>query len=110
MKKDELIFVEHIQEAIRNIEEFVGNLSKDQFFKEKEKQYAVMRALEIIGEATKNMSPGFKKRYLTIPWEQIAGMRDKLIHHYFGVNLERVWNTVKDDLPKLKKEIKKILE
>ncbi len=110
MKKNELIFIGHIQDSIKNIEDFMSGVSKDHFLKDKEKQYAVIRAIEIIGEATKNLSSNFRKKYSDIPWMKIAGMRDRLIHHYFGVNLERVWEVVKIEAPKLKKQIQNILE
>jgi uncharacterized protein with HEPN domain len=74
------------------------------------KQYAVLRGLEIIGEATKNLSRELKTKHREIPWREIAGMRDKLIHEYFGVNLELVWVTIKNELPELKNQILKILK
>jgi uncharacterized protein with HEPN domain len=78
--------------------------------KNKEKQNALIRSIEIIGEATKNLSSDFRKKHPSVPWKKIAGMRDRLTHHYFGVDFTRVWNVVKDDLPKLKKQIKEILD
>jgi len=110
MKKNELIFVEHINDSIKNVENFVKSVSKDSFLKNTEKQHAVVRAIEVIGEAVKNISPAFRHKYSEIPWAKIAGMRDRLIHHYFGVNIERVWEVVKDDIPHLKRQIQKILE
>ena len=83
---------------------------EEEFFENKEKQYAVLRALEIIGEATKNLSDELKTKSSDVDWKNIAGMRDKLIHAYFGVNLPLVWETVKKDLPQLKKQTRKILE
>ena len=76
----------------------------------KRKQYAVLRALEIIGEATKNLSGELKTKSSDADWKNIAGMRDKLIHAYFGVNLPLVWETVIKDLPQLKKQASRILE
>ncbi|MEM2602231.1 MAG: HepT-like ribonuclease domain-containing protein [Candidatus Bathyarchaeia archaeon] len=75
-----------------------------------EKQYAVLRALEIIGEATKNLSEELKSEHRRIPWKDVAGMRDKLIHEYFGVDLELIWETIERELPELKGEILKILK
>ena len=110
MKKDVLVFIKHIRDAIETINRFVNGVSQKTFQADKEKQYAVMRAIEIIGEAAKNISPEFRKKYADIPWKEMVGMRDKLIHQYFGVNLERVWLVVKNNLPLLKKRIDEILK
>ena len=109
MKKDEA-YLKHILDAISDVEKFTEGISKEEFYESKEKQYAVLRALEIIGEAIKNLSRELKAKHRVVPWKDIAGMRDKLIHGYFGVNMELVWETVKKDLPELKKEIDNILE
>jgi len=111
--KDDLIFLEHILESIYNIESFSKRLSKEFFLKNRLKQSAIIRELEIIGEAVKNISNEFRNKNPNIEWNKIAGFRDKMIHHYFGVSLERVWIVIKDDLPNLKNkilEIKKDLE
>ncbi len=76
--------------------------------KDKLRHSAVIRQLEIIGEATKNIPDSLRKKHPNTPWKEIAGMRDVLIHTYFGADMEKVWNTVKDDLPKLKEDLKKI--
>ena len=110
MKKNHFIFVEHILESINNIWDFMKNVGKDGFFKDKEKQSAVIRQIEIIGEAAKNLPDSFKKKYPQIPWQKISGARDKLIHHYFGVDLDAVWDIVIEDLPFLKSQIEKILK
>jgi len=109
MRRDRA-YLKHILEAITNIEKFVEGLTEEQFFENVEKQYAVLRGLEIIGEATKNLSKDLKAKYREIPWRDIAGMRDKLIHQYFGVNLELVWVTIKDKLPEFKRQVLKILK
>jgi len=109
MRRDRA-YLKHILEAITNIEKFVEDLTKEGFFENVEKQYAVLRGLEIIGEATKNLSKDLKVKYREIPWREIAGMRDKLIHEYFGVDLELVWVTIEDKLPEFKKQILKILK
>lgn len=105
MNKDPLVFIVHIIESVENIESFMDKISKEVFFKNKEKQSAVIRQIEVIGEAVKNLPSEFRNKYPNIPWKEIAGMRDKLMHHYFGVNLETVWKTVKEDIPDLKDKI-----
>ena len=71
---------------------------------------AVIRQIEIVGEAVKNLPQDFTNKYKEISWIRIAGMRDKLIHHYFGVDKETIWEVIEEDLPKLRKQIRKILE
>jgi uncharacterized protein with HEPN domain len=85
-------------------------LTKEEFFENVEKQYAVLRGLEIIGEATKNLSRELKAKHREIPWREIAGMRNKLIHEYFGVKLELVWVTIKNKLPEFKNQVLRILK
>lgn len=92
-----------------HIERFTKSVTEEEFLKNKEKQYAVLRALEIIGEATKNVSTKVKAKNPEVRWKKIAGMRDKLIHEYFGVNLSLVWETSQVYIPELKKQICKIL-
>jgi len=110
MKKNEKIFFRHILEAIERIEEFTKDFSKEEFMKSVKTQDAVIRRLEIIGEAAGNISNKIKNKYEEIPWKKIIGMRNILIHHYFGVDLDTVWVVIKKDLPKLKQKIKKILK
>jgi uncharacterized protein with HEPN domain len=98
-------------DAISDIKRFTKGLTKARAFLEnREKQYAVLRALEIIGEATKNLSKELKSEQPDVQWSDIAGMRDRLIHQYFGVNLELVWTTVKKSVPELEKQISEMLE
>ena len=109
MRKDKA-YIEHILQAISDTEKFMEGVSENEFYNDKEKQYAVIHALEIIGEATKNLSKEIKAKNPETDWTNIAGMRDKLIHEYFGINLPLVWQVVKADLPQLKKQAQKLLE
>ncbi len=108
MKREFLDYVEDIVESITMIEEFVSGLSYENFRKDEKTAYAVVRALEIIGEAVKNMPSAVKNRYPEIPWKEMSAMRDKLIHAYFGVDLSVVWKTIKEELPPLKPLFEKI--
>jgi len=107
--KDVKVFLEHILESINLISAYVSQLSKDDFLDSHQVQDAVIRRLEIIGEAVKNLPLGFRKRHAEVPWRQIAGMRDVLIHGYFGVDLELTWKVVREDLPELEQKIARIL-
>src|SRR3989344_3094639 len=102
------LFIEDILESIKNIREFVKGLNREKFSKDNLRQSAVIRQLEIIGEAVKNIPSSFREKYPNIPWKDIAGFRDVLNHAYFGVNIDRVWNIIERDLTKLKKKIEKI--
>ncbi|MDP2631049.1 MAG: DUF86 domain-containing protein [Candidatus Uhrbacteria bacterium] len=102
------MFFSHILENIEEIEKFSKNISKSAFKKDTKTHYAVLRALEIIGEAVKNIPDSYRDKYPAIPWKGMAGMRDVLIHDYFGVDLDEVWGVVKKDIPKLKKEMAKL--
>ncbi len=108
MTKEVNVFARHILDSIHAIYSFLGNLSKEELEKDRLRQSAIIRELEVIGEAVKNMPESDKKEAKNIPWKQIAGMRDKLIHHYFGVDIDAVWQTIKRDLPVLKEEVKKM--
>ena len=106
--KDDRIYLLHIQDAIHHIQDYTKG-GKDEFFNDRKTQDAVVRNLEIIGEAVKNLSEQLKIDHTAIPWKRIAGMRDKMIHEYFGVNLSLVWDAVERDLPDLKQRIVGIL-
>ena len=106
--KNDKIYLQHILDAIISIEKFVAGVSKEEFVKSDLVQSAVIRKIEIIGEAVKNLSVDFKDKYNHIPWKHIAGMRDKLIHAYFGVDAEKVWEVTQKDMPGLKEEVNHI--
>ena len=110
MQKDPNIFLTHILESIEWIEKETKNLSKSKFTQDVPSQDIVIRRLEIIGEATKNLPGDFKKKYPDIPWKKIAGLRDKLIHGYFGIDLNLVWSIVQNDIPPFKEQIRKFLQ
>jgi len=106
--RDDRIYLSHIRDSITRIESYTGR-GKETFFRETIIQDAVIRNLEIIGEAVKKLSPDLRGRHPEIPWTQIAGLRDVLIHDYFGVRLETVWTAVKHRLPELKHHIETLL-
>lgn len=108
MKRDINLFIQDILNNIIDIESFSKGLSKEKFENDKLRQNAVIRSLEIIGEAAKNIPDSFREENKNIPWKEIAGFRDVLSHAYFGVNMERVWNIIEKDLPYLKKRIERI--
>ncbi len=109
-KRDQKLFLEDILESIGRIEEYIESMSYDDFIDDRKTIDAVVRNLEIIGEAVKNLSDEIKRKYCEVNWKGIAGMRDKLIHAYFGVDPQIVWETVKVRIPELKIQIRKILE
>lgn len=110
MKRDLILFIEDIKESIESIEEFSRGLNKEKYVKARLEKRAIERELGIIGEAVKNIPIFFREKYHSIPWRDIAGFRDILSHAYFGLIDERVWKIIKNDLPKLKKDIQEILE
>lgn len=109
MTLNDIAYIRHILDAIARIEEYLLGISEEDFREKYLIQDGVIRQIEIIGEATKNISKDLRNTYSEIPWRDISGMRDKLIHHYFGVNLGEVWLTATRDIPILKPQIQNIL-
>ena len=105
MKKDPFLFIEDILESIRAIRTYTRGLSKETFMASMEKQDAVHRRLEIIGEAANRLDADFKSKNSHIPWSQIIGMRNLLIHGYDQINLDLVWETIIRDLPTLEDQV-----
>ena len=103
-------FIKDIKEAITRISDYTEEMSYDTFLLDPKTQDAVIRNIEIIGEATKNLTNDFKKKYKDLDWKGIAGMRDKIIHFYFGVKWDIVWSVIRDKMPKFKSQIENILK
>ena len=108
MTHRDIAYLCHILDAISDIEESVGSHSKEEFLELKDVRDASVRRIEIIGEATKNISAATRSKHGDVPWKDIAGTRDKIAHHYFGINFDMVWNIIKNDIPHLKRQILKI--
>jgi uncharacterized protein with HEPN domain len=108
MKTDEL-FLKHMIESIEAIFEYTKHETEQTFKTKRIVQSASLRELEIIGEAVKNLSEKTKEQHKQIPWKIIAATRDKITHHYFGIDTTIIWNIIKKELPNLKKEIQNIL-
>jgi len=109
MKKDDTVYLKHILDAIGDIHAFVKGMNRESFLNNKAIRYAVVRSLEIIGEATKRVSKDFRNKNPDIPWADMAGMRDVLIHDYIDVDLEIVWKTASESIPILKALLEKLV-
>lgn len=103
-------YIQDIIDSIAESGDFVHGMSYESFTGDKRTVNAVIRSLEVIGEAAKNVPQNMRDRYPDIPWKKMAGMRDKLIHEYFGIDLEIVWQVIANELPPLQPRLKKMLE
>jgi len=106
--KNDTLYLKHILKSITDIEEFTSE-GRNRFYESRLIQAAVIRNLEVIGEASKHVSNEIRKWYPEMPWKQMAGLRDVLIHDYMGVDLDIIWNVVQREIPKIKKMIVTIL-
>lgn len=109
MKRDSKLFVKDIIDAMKSIEVFVGAMTLNEFKEDEKTSSAVIRKFEVIGEAAKYMPEDVKVIYQDIQWKSMAGMRDRLIHAYFGIDYDLVWAAIKTEIPKLKVKLKKML-
>ena len=110
MNKDPIVFLKHIVESIDLIKEYTKQLKFFEFKDSIQLQDSIIRRLEIIGEAIKSLPKTLTGKYTDVPWREIAGLRDVLIHQYFGIDLELTWEVIEKDIPELEIKIKKIIE
>lgn len=106
--KEPKIYLLHILEAILRIEEYALGMNEAQFLKDHKTQDAIIRQLEIIGEASRQLEESFKQEYPKLPWKHMVSMRNKLMHEYFGISIKIIWETIHTDLPPLKQKISEI--
>mgnify|MGYP001589855438 FL=1 len=109
IRKDNLVYIDDVLSAVKKINKFCKTIDKDDFMKNELLMDAVVRNLEIIGEASSKLTAAFKERYKEIEWRKIIGMRNRIIHAYDTVNFEIVWDVIREDLPELKKKLKQIV-
>ena len=110
MKKDVDLFLKHILDSIGSIENYMKEKSEQDFIEAQETKDAVMRRLAVIGEAAKNIPMSLREKNGNIDWKAVIGLKNVLVHEYFGVDISVIWHIIKDDLPKLKLEIEKMLK
>lgn len=110
MRRDNAVYLQHLVAAIEAVMGYIEGMSEKEFRNSNLVQDAVIRQLQVIGEATKRLTPEMRDRYEEIPWQRMAAMRDKLVHDYFGVDIGAVWLVATIDLPALKAQIRRVLD
>lgn len=110
MNRTFLDYVADILESIELINDFTQFITFDEFLQDKKTNYAVIRAIEIIGEAVKNIPEEVKAEFYNIPWHKMAGMRNKIAHEYFGISLKIVWKVAKEELPSIKDDVTSLMK
>jgi uncharacterized protein with HEPN domain len=110
MSRSNIEYIKHAVDEIEFLEKQLATISKDRFVRDEVFQHAFARSLEIIGESIKQIPDEVRNKYPDVDWKSFSGLRDKLIHHYFGVDYEIVWDVVVNELPDLKLKLKKVIE
>ena len=108
-KRDILVYLDDILESAELIESYTATISESEFYNSGEKQDAILHRLQIIGEAAKHVPEAYRQKWNQVPWKDIAGIRDIIVHEYFGITLTMIWKTVVEDIPLLKQQIQGIL-
>lgn len=109
-KRDVLVYLDDILESAELIESYLATLSEGAFFQSSEKQDAILHRLQIIGEAAKHVPTAYREKWSQVPWKEVAGIRDIIVHEYFGITLTMIWKTAVEDIPQLKHQILAIRE
>ena len=110
MKREFVLYLDDILSCISDVEEFSKGLTREKFLNDELRQSAIIRKIEIMGEAVKNIPLEIRSKYPSVEWKQIAATRDILIHAYPGIKSDWIWNIIEDDLPILKKQVTEIIE
>ena len=110
MIRDDLVYIKDVIDSIVLIEQYTLGRSEEEFNNDLQLQDAIIRRIEIMGEAMNNISEDFQKRYSHIPWREVIAMRNILIHEYFGVDINRIWTSIKNDMPQLRLWLEQILD
>jgi uncharacterized protein with HEPN domain len=108
--RDDLVYLMHIRDSLREVRQFIEDESYESFLENRMVQNAVMRSFEVVGEAARRVSPGFREAHPEVPWRLMGDFRNKLIHDYFGLDLDVIWKTATEDAPRLLTRIEGLLE